>query len=76
MSKGNKIAKIIGKIDKCNDILLVTGAFNVGIIGLFGFDPLHEIFFNNPTFLQALYTWIGYAGIKKAFEIKLKISKS
>ena len=71
-SKGGLVSKIIAKLDKCNNILLVTGAFNTGIIGAFGFDPLHEIFFNNPIFFQSLYIWIGYAGIKKAFEIKFK----
>ena len=72
MAKGSIFKNIINKLDKCNDILLVTGACNIGIIGLFGIDILHEIFFNNPVFLQSLYTWIGYAGIKKAFQIKFK----
>ena len=73
MAKKSYINQIISKIDMCNDILLVTGAVNIGIIGLFGIDLLHEVFFNNPTFLNSLYTWIGYAGIKKAFSIRFNI---
>ena len=66
------LLKLIAKLNKANDILLVTGAVNIGIIGLFGFDLLQEIFFNQPSFLNSLYTWIGYAGIQKAFQIKFK----
>jgi uncharacterized membrane protein YuzA (DUF378 family) len=72
LSVKKTVAGLIKKFDSFNEILLVTGGVNIGIIGMFGIDVLHEIFFNNPTFLSTLYIWIGYAGIKKAFTIKFK----
>jgi uncharacterized membrane protein YuzA (DUF378 family) len=62
-------ALTIKKLDICNDVLITTGAVNMGMIGLFGQDVIYTILSSNPTLFHIVCIWIGYAGIKKAFSL-------
>lgn len=52
------------RIDNVVTVLIVLGALNWGLVGLFNFD-LFDFFFENSTADRTLYTIIGLCGLFK-----------
>lgn len=44
-------------------VLIVIGALNWGLIGLFGFDLIRVVFGNMTLFSRVIYTIVGVCGI-------------
>ena len=60
-------------IDKIALILIIIGAINWGLIGLFGFDLVATIFGNMSLISRIVYSLVGISGlwgIKLLFENK------
>lgn len=50
-------------------ILVVIGAINWGLIGLFGFDLVAAVFGDMSGFSRIIYSLVGLAGIYIAFRL-------
>lgn len=53
----------ISLLDKISFILVIIGAINWGIFGLFNFDLIHFIFGFSDMLARAIYILIGLAGV-------------
>jgi len=53
----------ISLLDKISFVLVIIGAINWGIFGLFNFDLLHFIFSFSDMLVRAIYILVGLAGI-------------
>ena len=53
----------ISTLDKVSFILVIIGALNWGIFGLFNFDLIHFIFSFSQVITRALYILVGLSGI-------------
>ncbi|MBE6061629.1 MAG: DUF378 domain-containing protein [Clostridium sulfidigenes] len=50
-------------LDKISFVLVIIGAINWGIFGLFNFDLVHFIFSFSDMLVRAIYILVGLAGI-------------
>ncbi|HOB21702.1 MAG: DUF378 domain-containing protein [Firmicutes bacterium] len=50
-------------MDRLALILVIIGALNWGLIGLFGFDLVAAIFGTGSTLSRIIYTLVGLAGL-------------
>jgi hypothetical protein len=69
MSIRKSFQKFNDKMQVVNKYLIIVGAINWGIVGLFGIDIFNTLFYSNPTFLNFLYVSIGYAGVSEIIKI-------
>jgi len=53
----------ISLLDKISFVLVIIGAINWGIFGLFNFDLVHFIFNFSDMLVRAIYILVGLAGI-------------
>ncbi|GAA0766168.1 DUF378 domain-containing protein [Clostridium subterminale] len=53
----------ISLLDKISFVLVIIGAINWGIFGLFNFDLVHFIFSFSDMLARAIYILVGLAGI-------------
>ncbi|KEZ84822.1 MULTISPECIES: DUF378 domain-containing protein [Clostridium] len=53
----------INLLDKISFVLVIIGAINWGIFGLFNFDLVHFIFSFSDMLVRAIYILVGLAGI-------------
>ncbi|WP_346939309.1 DUF378 domain-containing protein [uncultured Clostridium sp.] len=53
----------INLLDKISFLLVIIGAINWGIFGLFNFDLVHFIFSFSDMLARAIYILVGLAGI-------------
>lgn len=53
----------INLLDKISFVLVIIGAINWGIFGLFNFDLVHFIFSFSEMLVRAIYILVGLAGI-------------
>ncbi|WP_150845516.1 MULTISPECIES: DUF378 domain-containing protein [unclassified Clostridium] len=53
----------ISLLDKISFVLVIIGAINWGIFGLFNFDLVHFIFSFSDMLVRAIYILVGLAGI-------------
>ncbi len=53
----------ISLLDKISFVLVIIGAINWGIFGLFSFDLVHFIFSFSDMLVRAIYILVGLAGI-------------
>jgi len=53
----------INLLDKISFVLVIIGAINWGIFGLFNFDLVHFIFNFSDMLARAIYILVGLAGI-------------
>ncbi len=53
----------ISFFDKLSLILVIIGALNWGIFGIFNFDVIHFIFSFSDILVRAIYIFVGLAGI-------------
>lgn len=53
----------ISLLDKISFVLVIIGAINWGIFGLFNFDLVHFIFSFSDMLVRAIYIFVGLAGI-------------
>ncbi len=53
----------ISLLDKISFVLVIIGAINWGIFGLFHFDLVHFIFSFSDMLVRAIYILVGLAGI-------------
>ncbi|MEW8993581.1 DUF378 domain-containing protein [Clostridium sp.] len=53
----------ISLLDKISFVLVIIGAINWGIFGLFNFDLVHFIFNFSDMLARAIYILVGLAGI-------------
>lgn len=50
-------------------ILVIIGAINWGLIGIFGFDLVATLFGNMSGFSRIIYSLVGLAGVYIAFRL-------
>jgi uncharacterized membrane protein YuzA (DUF378 family) len=53
----------ISLLDKMSFVLVIIGAINWGIFGLFNFDLVHFIFSFSDMLVRAIYILVGLAGV-------------
>jgi uncharacterized protein len=53
----------ISLLDKISFVLVIIGAINWGIFGLFNFDLVHFVFSFSDMLVRAIYIFVGLAGI-------------
>lgn len=53
----------ISLLDKISFVLVIIGAINWGIFGLFNFDLVHFLFSFSDMLVRAIYIFVGLAGI-------------
>ncbi len=52
-------------------VLLVIGALNWGVVGIFGYNVLGTLFGEATALTRVIYTVVGIAGIYEAFNFTL-----
>ncbi len=57
----------VNAIDWIATILVIAGALNWGVVGLFGIDFLAQLFATVPTLLQIIYILVGLSGLYMMF---------
>lgn len=62
-------------LDRVALVLVLIGAINWGLIGVFEFDVIEAIFGSIPGVVRVLYTFIGIAGIYVVASIPRYIKK-
>lgn len=53
----------INAIDWLSIVLVIVGALNWGLVGLFGFNLVNALFGSIPVLESAVYVLVGLAGI-------------
>lgn len=53
-------------------LLVIIGALNWGLVGLFSFDLVATLFGSMSTFSRIIYTLVGLAGVYKIFMVMKK----
>ncbi len=48
-------------------VLLVIGALNWGVVGIFGYNVIGALFGEATAFTRLIYTLVGVAGLYEAF---------
>ncbi|MFP4316266.1 MAG: DUF378 domain-containing protein [Desulfovibrionales bacterium] len=61
-------------IDVIAFVLVVIGAINWGLVGLFGFNLVAAIFGEMSVLTRIIYVLVGIAGIYEAVAVKAMIS--
>lgn len=56
-------------IDTTALLLIIVGAINWGLVGLFGFNLVAEIFGEMTGATRVIYTLVGAAGLYEAFAV-------
>lgn len=55
-------------VEKTVFVLVVVGAFNWGLVGVFGYDVVAHVFGNVPAFAKVLYVLIGLSAVVTVFK--------
>lgn len=59
-------------VEKTVFVLVVLGAFNWGLVGVFDYNVVSHVFGAVPTFVQVLYILIGLAAVVTVFKRYVK----
>ncbi|MFC0188772.1 DUF378 domain-containing protein [Fictibacillus aquaticus] len=56
-------------LKKLASLLVIIGALNWGLVGLFGFNLVTEIFGSASTLTKVVYTLVGVSGLWMAVDL-------
>lgn len=58
------------------EVLLIIGAINWGLVGLFDFNLVHSLFFSYPLLEKTIYGVVGVAGLYILYRLLQKERRS